>query len=224
VHSSYAIKAQFGQISLLFRSTRFIIKTGLIITRFFFMPPKDFENQLKGILSQYRQSFTDKAYNTENEDHDVLMDVFGITPLLKRENRQYWGRELGMCWQQLVCEIFRLSCEDYKPAMRVGGDEPCDCVVGKDVIDTKYRIGSGDSGTLKKFKQYGKMFREQDLRPVLLILREDNLSAAVGACKMDGWDVLTGRLTFDYIKKRSGIDLDEWLRGLAHTKEFFVAR
>lgn len=27
--------------------------------------------------------------------NDVLMDVFGIVPTLKRENRQYWGRELG---------------------------------------------------------------------------------------------------------------------------------
>ena len=188
------------------------------------MPPEKIEQLLKGILSQYRQSFTDKAYNEENEDHDVLMDVFGITPLLKRENRQYWGRELGMCWQRLVCEVFRLTCRKYKPAIRVGDDEPCDCVVGEDVIDTKYRIGSGDSGTLKKFKQYGKMFQAQGLRPVLLIVREDNLPAAIGACKIGGWDVLTGVATFDYIKAASGFDLHTWLRNLADTKEFFVSR
>lgn len=188
------------------------------------MPPEQFDQQLKGILSQYRQSFNDKAYSEENEDHDVLMDVFGITPQLKRENRQYWGRELGMCWQRLVCEVLRLSCKDFKPAMRVGDDEPCDCMVGSDVIDTKYRIGSGDAGTLKKFKQYGKMFTDQDLRPILLILREDNLAAAISACRVGGWEVRVGDSTFEYIQKASSVDLKSWLIDVAKTKEFFVTR
>lgn len=188
------------------------------------MPPEQFEEKLKGILSQYHRSFNEKAYREENEDHDVLMDVFGITPLLKRENRQYWGRELGMCWQRLVCEVFRLGCEDYQPAMRVGADEPCDCMIGKNVIDTKYRIGSGDSGTLKKFKQYGQTFIEQGWHPVLLIVREDNLKSAIGACEVGGWKVLVGASTFDYIQNVSGFDLRSWLVKVAETKEFFITR
>ena len=40
---------------------------------------------LTGILSEYQRAFADKAYSDENNDHDVLMDVFGITPELKRE-------------------------------------------------------------------------------------------------------------------------------------------
>jgi len=152
------------------------------------------------------------------------MDVFGITPLLKRENRQYWGRELGMCWQRLVCEVFRLNCSDYKPATRIGDDEPSDCGIGTDVIDTKYRIGSGDSGTLKKFKQYGKMFQKQGLRPVLLIVREDNLPAAIGACKVGGWIVLTGDNTFNYIRDKAAFDLKSWLQRLGTSKEFYVSR
>src|SRR3989304_6108686 len=105
------------------------------------MPSDQFETHLKEILSQYRDSFTDKAYNEENEDHDILMDVFGITPLLKRENRQYWGRELGMCWQLLVTNVLSHHCKASSPAIKMGDDEPCDCCVGKDAIDTKYRIG-----------------------------------------------------------------------------------
>ena len=66
---------------------------------------------LTGILSEYQRAFADKAYSDENNDHDVLMDVFGITPELKRENRQYWGRELGMCWQRLVIEVCRNTCK-----------------------------------------------------------------------------------------------------------------
>jgi len=188
------------------------------------MPTEHFESILKQILAQYRDSFTAKAYSEENEDHDVLMDVFGLTPLLKRENRQYWGRELGMCWQRLVCEVFRLNCRDYTPATRIGADEPSDCGLGADIIDTKYRIGSGDSGTLKKFKQYGKMFTRQRLRPVLLILREDNLLAAIGACKAGGWTVFTGNSTFNYILEKSSFDLKDWMTRLAKTKEFYVSR
>ncbi|MDQ6786111.1 MAG: hypothetical protein M3033_04745 [Acidobacteriota bacterium] len=55
------------------------------------------DEQLRSILGQYKDSFAAKEYGEENNDHDVLMDVFGITPDLKRENRQYWGSELGRC-------------------------------------------------------------------------------------------------------------------------------
>ena len=103
-----------------------------------------------------------------------LMEVFGITPELKRENRQYWGRELGMCWQRLVIEVFKGTRKDYGPAIRIGADEPCDLTVGKLAIDTKYRIGSGDSGTLKKFKSYGPLLKKQGYEPVILMLRECN--------------------------------------------------
>ena len=51
---------------------------------------------LDQILNQYKNSFSSKIYNEENDDHDLLMGLFGISPDLKRENRQYWGRELGV--------------------------------------------------------------------------------------------------------------------------------
>ncbi len=34
------------------------------------MPPDNFVSSLKQILAQYRESFTARAYNEENEDHD----------------------------------------------------------------------------------------------------------------------------------------------------------
>jgi hypothetical protein len=45
-------------------------------------------------------------------------------------------------------------------SIKEGSDEFCDLVVGNDAIDTKYRIGSGDSGTLKKFRQYGQELQD----------------------------------------------------------------
>ena len=87
------------------------------------------------------------------------MRTFGITQLIKNENKQYWGRELGMCWQLIVTELCKTNCPNFKPAIKLGADEPCDLVLGEYAIDTKYRIGSGDSGTLKKFKHIDSVRR-----------------------------------------------------------------
>lgn len=180
------------------------------------------EQNLLAVLAQYRESFSAKEYAGENDDHDVLMDVFGISPVLKRENRQFWGRELGMCWQRLVSELFRATVKEYGPGLRQEADELCDLLAGRDAIDTKYRIGSGDSGTLKKFKQYGKKLDSLGLRPVLLIVRMDNLPAAITACEAGGWMVLTGSGSFEYIYSTTGVHLDEWLRSLS--KQYHIKR
>ena len=48
------------------------------------------ERRRKQVLARYQNSFTEKIYAEENEEHDILMDVFGISPIIKKENRQYW--------------------------------------------------------------------------------------------------------------------------------------
>lgn len=42
------------------------------------------ERKLDQILAKYQNSFTDKVYAEENEEHDILMNVFGISPIIKR--------------------------------------------------------------------------------------------------------------------------------------------
>lgn len=169
------------------------------------------ETGLDAILKQYQSSFVDKIYSDENDEHDHLMDVFSLSPEIKRENRQYWGRELGMCWQLLVIQACR-ELASFKPALRIGSDEPCDFIVENFAIDTKYRIGSGDSGTLKKFKSYGPLLRAHGFVPVFLILREDNLLAAITACSAGGWQVNIGLQSFSFIKTISGFDLEHFLK------------
>lgn len=173
---------------------------------------KNLEETLNQTLSNYRSSFVGKVYNEENNDHDLLMDAFGISPELKRENRQYWGRELGMCWQILVTDICKYHRKDFGPPIRIDADEPCDLTVGEFAIDTKYRIGSGDSGTLKKFKSYGPRLREMGYKPVFLILREDNLPAAMTACNVGTWEVYTGEETFKFVNELTGFDIKDFLK------------
>ena len=72
-------------------------------------------------------------------------------------------------------------------------------------------MGSGDSGTLKKFKQYGSLLKERGYKPVLLLLREDNLSSAITACRKGGWKIYVGDESFEFIKKVSGIDMKKHL-------------
>src|SRR6266851_2650393 len=166
--------------------------------------------RLDAILRQYQSSFTEKIYVEDNDDHDPLMDVFSLLPSIKRENLQYWGRELGMCWQLLVIQACKAK-TTFKPALRIGSDEPCDFIVDGFAVDTKYRIGSGDSGTLKKFKAYGPMLKEQGLIPVFLILRQDNLAAAITACLAGGWQVHIGDNAFEFVKRISGFDIKAFL-------------
>ena len=93
----------------------------------------------------------------------------------------------------------------------MGSDEPCDLIVDGYAIDTKYRIGSGDSGTLKKFKSYGQLLRTYNYEPVFLILRPDNLPAAIKACQVGTWTVYTGDASFEFIQRLSGFDLKSFL-------------
>ncbi len=176
------------------------------------MTDKGIEKSIGSILAEYQNSFTQKIYDTENNDYDILMEVFGIPPDLKRENRQYWGRELGMCWQRIVVDVFQNTRNDFSPALKVGKDEPCDLIVGAYGIDTKYRIGSGDSGTLKKFKQYGRLLKDMGYMPILLMLREDNLPAAIKACEVGGWEIFMGNATFGFIFEQTDFDLRSFLR------------
>ncbi len=169
------------------------------------------EPSLDEILKKYQNSFIQKVYSDENNTSDILMDVFDLSAEVKQENKQYWGRELGMCWQLLIVEICKTFCVSFQPAFKIGKDEPCDLVVDKYAIDTKYRIGSGDSGLHKKYKAYGKTLRQEGYEPILLILREDNLPAAIKACEVGTWTIYTGDQSFNFIKEISNFDFKQFL-------------
>ncbi len=167
---------------------------------------------LQSIIESYRTSFEQKEFVEESSEADDLMLIFGLTQKIKSDNKQYWGRELGMCWQRLIVELFSRKAKKFGEAIVRGTDELSDLVAGKDAIDTKYRIGSGDSGTLKKFKQYGADLTALGYRPVMLILRDDNLNAAIAACKTGGWKVYTAASSYSYINEISRFDLEQWLK------------
>jgi hypothetical protein len=172
------------------------------------------EASLENICVQYRSSFKLHVSPKHNEDSDLLADMFNISQADKRENRQYWGRELGMCWQRIITEVFRtLTPKDFKPPRKFGADEPFDLQYKSYAVDTKYRIGSGDAGTLKKFKQYGELLIAEGMKPVQLILRQDNLPAAIQAIKVGGWDARIEQDCFDWIETHtSGFKIDDWMK------------
>jgi hypothetical protein len=179
------------------------------------------DKSLEAILDQYSKSFVSKAFADESPEEDDLMLIFGLTQMIKAENKQYWGRELGMCWQRLVTELCRQTCSNFGQPIREGADEICDLTVEQDAIDTKYRIGSGDSGTLKKFRQYGTRLTGAGYRPVLLILRNDNLPAAITACVNGGWTVITGNTSYEYLQRITNFDLKAWLQS---RRGYYVSR
>jgi hypothetical protein len=166
---------------------------------------------LDQILRAYQSSFSAKVFTEIDGGGDVLMDAFSITNQMKSKNKQYWGRELGKCWEKLTISIFE-DLDGFTKGIKVGQDEICDLVYNNYAIDTKYRVGSGDSGTLKKFKQYGAQIKGLKKTPVMLFLREDNLPAAITAMKKGGWEIITGEGSFAFIKEHSSFDLEDYLK------------
>lgn len=169
-------------------------------------------NKLDEIILGYSNKYENKQFNNTKINEDLLMQIHNITEHDKRKNMQYWGRELGMEWQKLVVEIFQNNVpNDFGGPIRNGDDEPCDLRFKNYAIDTKYRCGSGDSGTLKKFKQYGKFFKDNDMIPLILLFRTDNLSAAITALRKGGWIIKQGDEAFDFIFENTGFDVKKYL-------------
>lgn len=178
------------------------------------------ENEIIKSLNHYSKEFKKKRQQTGSlsKEHDLLMDVFNITPEEKQRNAQFWGRELGMLWQNIVKSVCKNSNVQYSGPITVTdpdgkSDEPCDLTVNDYAIDTKYRIGSGDSKFSKKFRPNFKILREQyKLTPVLLILRDDNLPSPIHRAEKEGWIVKTGNDSFNFLKELTNYDLKEFLK------------
>ena len=94
--------------------------------------------------------------------------------------------------------------------------------MGEYAVDTKYRLGSGDSGTLKKFKQYAETLKLDGFQPIFLILRTDNLSAALTA-SVD-WNVHVGDKSFEFIVQKTGFNLKQWLIDLKNSQLHLINR
>jgi hypothetical protein len=176
------------------------------------MNNNNLNDSLENILNQYQKSFSQKIFSEETSKTDDLMKVFGLTQKIKSENSQYWGRELGKCWELLVKELCKQKCPEYQSGIYDNRKELCDLIVNKDAIDTKYRIGSGDSGTLNKFESNAKRLIELKYTPILLILRDDSLTQALTKCKNGGWIIKSDREAFVYIKEITNFDLQNWLQ------------
>lgn len=181
-------------------------------------------DELMNQIEKYSSKFNKKRKAKEELDneHDLLMDVFNISPEEKKKSAQYWGRELGVLWQELVKIVFANSeqIKDYTGALTVDdpegeSDEPCDLTANGYGIDTKYRIGSGDSKFTKKFRPNHNILVERfKLKPVLLILRDDNLKSPINRAKKEGWTVYTADDSYKFIYDQTGYDLKEFLKGL----------
>lgn len=175
------------------------------------------ERKVFNILSKYKSDFNSKEFVPNFPSSDILMNFFNITYDTKMQNMQYWNRELGRVWELITGELFAFNNPSFRlpESGEFGTDRPVDYFIGDLAIDAKYRIGSGDSGTLKKFKSYGKMLKERGYNPVFLILRNDNLPDAITAAMNGGWQIISDKNAFSFIREMSEIDIVQYL---AHLK------
>ena len=174
------------------------------------------ERKVVDILSKYKSRFNSKEFDPDSPSSDILMNFFDITYGIKMQNMQYWNRELGTVWELITRELFAFNNPSFRlpESGEFGTDRPVDYFIGDLAIDAKYRIGSGDSGTLKKFKSYGKMLEERGYNPVFLILRNDNLREAINAAINGGWQIISDEYAFSFIMNNSGINIVQYLADL----------
>ena len=175
---------------------------------------KHSKEHIKDILLDYQVRFSNKIYSQDNNDYDLLMDAFGISPKLKLENMQYWGRELGACLEKVMKTRMSKSKHYENPIKEKSGREPYDFQFRDRAIDVKYRIGSGDAGTIKKWTENAKDIIELGLQPTLLILREDSLESTVSACRRAGWDIYAGEEFYNFSKNRLDFNLKKYLKSI----------
>jgi len=178
------------------------------------MNDESIDSSLENTLEHYKKAFSAKVFNDESSDEDDLMLVFGLTQEIKSKHGQYWGKQLGHCWEKITAKLCKQKCENFGDRIKYGSGRKhlCDFVIGDTAVDAKYRIGSGDQGTLNKFVLYGKELQSKSYKPVMLILRNDNLPPAINACKKGGWEVKSGEDTYKYILEITGFDLQSWLK------------
>lgn len=164
------------------------------------------------VLKDHYHSFTKKVVSEESEKADDIMLVFGLNKSIKSENKQYWNKQLSRCWQLLVLESCHRNLAEFQGPLVEQNEQLCDLVIGNDAIETRYRIGSLGVVNIKKLKNNAAKLENMGLRPVLLILRDDNLPQAITACNYNGWTTISGKDAYTYIHKLSGFDLKSWLQ------------
>ncbi|MEQ8958998.1 MAG: hypothetical protein RLP02_13925 [Coleofasciculus sp. C2-GNP5-27] len=161
------------------------------------MTQENLDSLLEQILNQYQQAFAERITPEESTEEDDMMLAFGLTQDIKATNKQYWGRQLGKCWERLVETLCQQTCEQYQKAHGTYYD----LAVGLNAIDTKYRIGSGDAKTLRGFRENAQTLINEGFTPVLLILRNDNLPQAIKACSDGGWEIYAGNNAYNYLHR-----------------------
>ena len=172
---------------------------------------QNLDKSLQDILTEKARAFNEKVFDRESSTPDVLMNAFSLTHDVKDKDPQYWSRSLGSLFQDIVVKTCEASRPDITPPIRVEKSEPCDFIMGKFAIDTKYRFGSGDSKTSKLICNDARILIDLGFIPVMLILRTDSLASRIKAFKNAGWKVLEGDAAFDFIKTETGIDLKKKL-------------
>lgn len=168
-----------------------------------------------GIIGGYREAFSRKDFGDELPVSDLLMDAFGITPETKRENAQYWGRELGSVWQRLVFESFKHVDKSTRTPPKQCPVHPCDVVTRGFGIEVKYRIGSGDAPFIKNLEANASVFTARGESPVLLVFREDSLATNIKRAGRAGWTVKAGAESLAFLLEHTGCDLEAFLRDKA---------
>lgn len=177
--------------------------------------PEGVEGGMAAVLDGFRAKFAAKRFKARRDEPDILMEVFGITPEVKRKNPQYWSRELGSCWEGLIVAACQRMGVPHRVPEKGCNVTPCDLVIRNIAIEIKYRVGSGDAPTLRNLKSNGQVLNAAGYETILLLLRDDSLPGALQRARTGGWKTLEACEAFAFIQDQVGVDLKAYLEGEA---------
>nr|WP_312289484.1 hypothetical protein [Clostridium chromiireducens] len=123
--------------------------------------------------------------------------------------------EMNKCCRKSSREIVRKFLDE-----NTGTDQQdlCDYTFYKSeekvyAVDTKFRFISNDSNTVREIADSARHLKFMGYKPVLLIRRKksESISSPIKRFEKQGWILKCGQDASDFILKKTGFDLGEWI-------------
>lgn len=127
--------------------------------------------------------------------------------------------EDGSLEKRKIKEIMKKIEDSLKDILETGELEIADFIYktedgNKRALEIKWRIRWNDSKTLKSHCFAFHRLKDMRFEPIMPIRRpkEESFTETIERFEKEGWKVLTGKETMDFILKETGFDLENWVK------------
>lgn len=196
--------------------------------------------RLINIVLRYREELRGKIVERKQEmledqnDHYLMYNVLGVTSEegYEIDYQQNVGRFLykyaGSLSEDLVIECLKEKYPQAKAKVKIANavdkspkEFEIDCLVDKIAYEIKWKDGTTDGDHVKKENKRVKSIKAAGYVPVRIMLFEPNRNQAIKIqAKLEklyesvGGEYYSGQKAWEYLKKKTGVDLKKILKNL----------